>query len=115
MNLKASKLIKILDAVIGVNERVLDSILKRRKSFECLCSEGFTGVFCDYKIEAKSLLFMHGKESYLFNMDGSYVGNTDTISEDVEIRGSCLTMFMGEALVFGGLRSWKHESRKAFD
>ena len=93
---------------------VLYSILKRRKSFECLCSEGFTGVFCDHRIEEKSLLFMHGKESYLFNIDGSYLGNTDIISEDVEIRGSCLTMFMGEALIFGGMWSLQHESRKAF-
>ena len=73
------------------------------KSFECVCSQGFTGVFCEHQELSKSLIYTYKKESSLFDGEGSFRGYTESIVDDnLRINSSCSTLLYGNTLIFGG-------------
>ena len=74
----------------------IDEIIK---SLNCSCTPEFTGVFCEYKKETDHLLFLHGKQTILYNEKGIL---TSTDNENIEVYGSCSTMLNGQAIIFGG-------------
>ena len=77
-------------------------ILKLYKAFECSCIDGYTGIFCEFKIKQDHLLFVHKKTPLIFNADGKLIEENAVIDQEVEIYESCLTMLNGEAIFFGG-------------
>ena len=79
--------------------------MKPDKIFECSCTDGFTGDFCEFKAEQDHLLFVRRKTPLVFNADGRLIEENAVIDQQVEAYGSCSTMLNGEAIIFGGLDS----------
>ena len=76
-------------------------MLKLKKVFECSCTDGFTGDFCEFKTEQDHLLFIHENTPLVFNADGRLIEENAVIDKQVEDDGSCSTMLNGEAIIFG--------------
>ena len=80
--------------------------VKPWKIFECSCTNGFTGDFCQFKAEQDHLLYLSvnytGNEALVFNDGGNFVTDSVTVDENSGAVGSCLTMLNGEAVIFGG-------------
>ena len=77
-------------------------MLKLEKVFECSCIDGYTGVFCEFKIEQDHLLFVHKKTTLVFNSDGRLIAENAVFDEQAAADRSCSTMLNGEAIIFGG-------------
>ena len=75
--------------------------MKLRKIFECSCTDGFTGDFCEFKIEQDHLLFVHEESPFVFNADGRLIEENAIIDERAGADGSCSTMLNGEAVIIG--------------
>ena len=85
--------------------------MKPTKFYECLCSEGFTGKFCEYKKGANNLLLLKLNQTLMFNDEGSVIENTQSVIEgNIEILRSCSTMLNGQAIIFGG--KWTKNERE---
>lgn len=84
--------------------------MKYSKSFECNCTDGFTGDFCDFNNQQILLLFVTTRvnetESWpIFDADGSLRETwsaKDIIGEQSGVHKSCSIMLNGEAIIFGG-------------
>ena len=76
--------------------------VKLSKIFECSCADGFTGDFCEFKIEQDHLLFIYRETPLVFNAGGRLIKENLIMDEQVEVYGSCSTMLNGEAIIFGG-------------
>ena len=85
--------------------------MKLPKIFECACSTGFTGDFCEFKVEQDHLLFVGTtvndfdntfKDKLVFNGDGKLIGESASIGENSGAYRSCSTIFHGETIIFGG-------------
>ena len=77
--------------------------IKQHKAFECQCPEGFTGSFCEQREALTHLLYALKKQTYLFDGNGLFLGNTESIVDaNVQIHGSCSTLLNGHAMIFGG-------------
>ena len=75
---------------------------KTLKLFECSCTNGFTGDFCEFKAEQDHLLYLDRDDALVFNGDGKFVTESVTVDENSEAFHSCFTMLNGEAVIFGG-------------
>jgi len=86
---------------------------KPDKIFQCRCADGFTGDFCEFKIEQDHLVFLSSKlASYslnvvksfplVFNADGKLIEETAVIDEQACAFESCVTFLNGEAIIYGG-------------
>ena len=96
-------------------------MLKLKKLFECICLDGYTGDFCEFKAEQGHLLLvkaelhinLNGSESinyspFVFNANGTLIEESVvSIDEQAAAFGSCSTMLNGEAIIFGGVVSFK--------
>ena len=80
-------------------------MLKLKKVFECSCTDGFTGDFCEFKTEQDHLLFVYRENPLVFNADGRLIEENAVIDEQAEAYGSCSTLLNGEAIIFGGNNS----------
>ena len=76
--------------------------MKPDKMFECSCADGFTEDFCQFKIEQDHLLFVLGNDLLVSDGDGRLIEKNVIMDAQVEVFGSCSTMFNGEAIIFGG-------------
>ena len=72
------------------------------KILECSCVNGFTGDFCEFKIEQDTLLFAHDSSQFVFATNGRLIQDYTAIDDSGIISGSCSTMLNGEAIIFGG-------------
>ena len=70
--------------------------------FECSCADGFTGDFCEYKTEQKTLLYLNDDDYLFFNDEGQRIERSFTFNDSAYVYGSCSTMLNGEAVIFGG-------------
>ena len=87
-------------------------MIKPDKIFECVCPDGFTGEFCEFKTEQDHLLFVsaewNGNEMInnsllVFNASGTLIEESVvSIGEQAGAYLSCSTMLNGEAIIFGG-------------
>ena len=81
------------------------------QKFECFCSDGFDGTFCEHKVEADHLLFIRTtvndfgdqfQDKLVFNESGRLLDESAPIGENSGAYMSCSTMVNGEAVIFGG-------------
>ena len=84
-------------------------MMKPDKIFECSCADGFTGLFCEFKIEQDHLLFMSrdwnnrfNNPPLVFNSDERLIEENAVIEQQTGAYGSCSAMLNGEAIIFGG-------------
>ena len=69
---------------------------------------GFTGEFCELKAEQDFLLYIgenYDTKEYdglVLNSDAGLIERRVNLDENSRVRGSCVTMLDGEAVVFGG-------------
>ena len=77
--------------------------------FECSCADGFTGDFCEYKTEQKTLLYLNDDDYLFFNDEGQRIETSFTFDDNAHVSSSCFTMLNGEAVIFGG---WDNNVRR---
>ena len=78
-------------------------VLKPHKIFECSCFDGYTGDFCEFKIEQDHLLFVIEQATWILDADGRLIEeNAVDVGERSRVHYSCSTMLNGEAIIFGG-------------
>ena len=77
-------------------------MLKLHKNFECSCLDGFTGDFCEFKIEQDQLLFVWKYTSSVFDADGRLIAESTLTDGLSGAFNSCSVMVNGEAIIFGG-------------
>ena len=78
--------------------------------FECLCVDGFTGDFCEFKAEQNQLFYMYASfedrffvaNGFVANVEGQLISESITFDDNVEGDGFCFTMLNGKAVIFGG-------------
>ena len=69
--------------------------------FQCLCVDGFTGDFCEFKTEQNQLLYIRSSDDLFFNDQGQRMGKSFAF-DDAGAYASCFTMLNGEAVIFSG-------------
>ena len=84
-------------------------VLKPHKIFECSCFDGYTGDFCEFKIEQDHLLFVIEQATWIFDADGRLIEENAVIEEQADVYVSCSTMLNGEAILFGGYSNLKRQ------
>ena len=84
-------------------------MMKPDKIFECSCTDGFTGDFCEFKTEQDHLLFVHRETPLVFNADGILIEENAVIDGQVDVYASCSTMLNGEAIIFGGYSNFDRQ------
>ena len=68
-----------------------------------MCTDEFTGVFCEQKEKTDEFIYLHQRQAFRFNNDGLFIGKTDSmIDVDVFVYNSCSTIIHGETVIFGG-------------
>ena len=87
--------------------------MKLEKIFECLCPNGFTGVFCEFKADQNQLLYLEDRRNALVFNDEAQLLKSLTLDDDVGTDESCFTMLNGEAVLFG--RDYDSTSVSSFD
>ena len=70
--------------------------------FKCSCQQGFTGDFCEFKTEQDHLLYVRDNIQSVFNANGRLIGERAVGDEQTTVKGSCSTIFHGEAIILGG-------------
>ena len=84
--------------------------MKQSKTFECACTDGYTGNFCEFKNQQKSLFFVSTKAREVNNwpiieadVDVDWIlWGQNIIGEQSGAYKSCSIMLNGEAVIFGG-------------
>ena len=89
---------KILNSLFYQNQ----IILKLYKIFECFCVNGFTGDFCEFKVEQDHLLFVSDVNSLVFNASAWVIKQNALVDKSLSVDNSCSTMLNGEAIILGG-------------
>ena len=79
------------------------------KAFECLCVDGFTGLFCEHINTTDHLGYFFDTNLFLFSQmekqtEQNFIINP-LISEPPSIYQSCSTVFNGISFIFGGSRA----------
>lgn len=84
--------------------------VQQLKIYECLCSEGFAGVFCENKKQSNHLLYLINNNILIYNPEFTMPkqiapDSRVTPLSHPPIYQSCSTVLYGRAYVFGGSRA----------
>ena len=76
--------------------------IKPIKIFRCICPDGFTGDFCEFKTEQNKLLYINDKNGFVMDEKGQILDRSLSFDDNIGVIKSCSTMLNGEAVIFGG-------------
>ena len=76
--------------------------IKPIKIFRCICPNGFTGDFCEFKTEQNKLLYINDKNGFVMDEKGQILDRSLSFDDNIGVIKSCSTMLNGEAVIFGG-------------
>ena len=78
------------------------------KVFQMYCKTDFVGIFCEHKQADNQFLLVHKKNAFVFDNSGIFLDKTQSIiDQNVQVDTSCSVLINGEALIFGGIDTYK--------
>ena len=94
----------------------LDFRLEQFKAFECICVDGFTGLFCEHINVNDHFIFFFGFNFIIFDQFRKQMEQNIKINSLIPkppIYQSCSTIFNGISYIFGGLHFPKQVQKKS--